>query len=317
MTTNGFNILINGKSGTVLGMGQEAVASAIGASGLTVAELCFSEPEDMQANLERLRHKRNALLVGGGDGTIRETAKYLAPFKRPFGILPFGTMNLLAHDLGLDTLASALSAYARGARQDTIDAGFVNGEIFLCCASIGTMPQASVYREKNRLINKFLLMPQLFLFVLRNFDRHKREHITITVDDATEKVRTPAVVVSANAFADSQKLTESNFKRTTLDGGELAVYIFTSTSHATHLRFLWRLIFGHWLNDPALITKQGRKVRITNHHRRDLVSIDGEVTKLKTPLDFSIEPGLIRMLVPLPEEPEAETSPKTPAETPA
>ena len=302
MASGGFNILINGKSGTVLDIGQPAVEAAIHDSGIEVVELCFSEPEDMHANLERMGKDDRRLLIGGGDGTIRETAKYLAEVKKPFGVLPFGTMNLLAHDLGLDTLQGALEAYAQGSREDTIDAGFVNGEIFLCCASIGTMPQASAYREKNRLTNKFLLMPQLFLFVLNNLDMHKREHITLDIDGVAEKYRTPAVVVSANRFADSLKLTESNFKRVSLDGGELAVYIFTSKSHATHLRFMWRLLFGHWLKDPELIELTGRQIRINNHHRRDLVSIDGEVMKLKTPLELTVKPGFLRVLVPLTSE---------------
>jgi diacylglycerol kinase family enzyme len=295
---NGFNILINAKSGTVLNMGLPAIEAAIGDSGLEVAELCFSEPEDMADNLTRLASQATPLLIGGGDGSLREAAKYLADKDKPFGVLPFGTMNLLAHDLGADTLAGALRGYAQDAQETRIDAGFVNGELFLCCASIGTMPQASRYRERRRLSNAVLLMPQLFLFILKNLDMHKRERIRLEVDGEKHSFRTPAVVVSANRFADSLSLTESNFKRQTLNGGELAVYIFTTTSHATHLRFLWRLLFGHWLKDPALIEKVGRRISLDSHYRRDLVSVDGEVMKMKLPLQIGIRPHALRVLVP-------------------
>src|SRR4051812_28490709 len=103
MAGKDFNILINRRSGTVLAMGEPAVEAAIADSSLDVAELCFSEPDQMSANLDRLIKSQQPLIVGGGDGTIRECAKVLAERGKAFGVLPFGTMNLLPHDLGFDT----------------------------------------------------------------------------------------------------------------------------------------------------------------------------------------------------------------------
>lgn len=297
-----FNILINRKSGTVLSMGEPAIEAAITASEIPVAELCLSDPEDMQANLERLSKKRERLLIGGGDGTIRETAKYLADHGKAFGVLPFGTMNLLAADLGFTSLPQALEAYARGTCEERMDAGFVNGEIFLCCASIGTMPQASVYREARRMTNKFLLLPQMFFFVADNMKRHGRARIVVEENGRMTRYRTPAVVVSANRFADSEKLTESNFKRISLSGAELAAYIFSTKSPTGHIRLLWRLIFGHWLKDPDLIERTGTHFKIWSQHHKPLVSIDGEVMKLKSPLDFTLKPDHVHVLMPLPEQ---------------
>ncbi|ESQ85652.1 hypothetical protein AEAC466_00325 [Asticcacaulis sp. AC466] len=298
MATDGFNILINGKAGTVLNMGRPAIETAISDSGLPVAELCFSEPEDMAQNLKRLAAQPERLIIGGGDGTIRETAKSLAGQQKAFGVLPFGTMNLLAIDLGFSSLQQALAAYAVGTTEQTMDAGFVNGEIFLCCASLGTMPQASVFREANRLTNKFLLMPKLFLFVLNNMDKNKRSRLVIEADGKMSKFRTPAVVISANRFADSEKLTESNFKRVSLRGGELAVYISTTKTSSDHVRLLWRLIFGHWLHDRDMTEMTGKRFRIFSQHHKPLVSVDGEVMKLKAPLEFTLKPDFVHVLVP-------------------
>ncbi len=304
MAAASFNILINGKSGTVLSMGQPTIEQAITHSGIKVDELCFSEPDEMQANLERLAAKKALLLIGGGDGTIRESAKYLSDQKKAFGVLPFGTMNLLAVDLGLTSLNHALESYARGVREDTMDAGFVNGEIFLCCASIGTMPQASVYREANRLKNKFLLMPELFMFVLRNMELHKRDRIVVhnLSEPGTQKMQrfhTPAVVISANRFADSEKLTESNFKRVSLSGGELAVYVSTTKTSTAHVRLLWRLIFGHWLKDPDMTELTGSHFKIWSQHHKPLISIDGEVEKLKSPLELTLKKDHVHVLLPV------------------
>jgi len=61
-----FNILINGRSGTVLNMGRDAIESAIAHSGIKVAELCFAEPDTMQAETDRLIALDAPLLIGGG-----------------------------------------------------------------------------------------------------------------------------------------------------------------------------------------------------------------------------------------------------------
>jgi diacylglycerol kinase family enzyme len=298
MGAQNFNILINVKSGTVLNMGVEAVEAAIEASGIPVVELCMSEPEDMHANLERLADAPDPIIVGGGDGTIRETAKFMAGKRNAFGILPFGTMNLLAADLGFTSLQDALSAYTRGAQATAVDAGYVNGEIFLCCASIGTMPQASVYREKTREQGAMLLIPRMFMFVLENLDRNKSQKVVMDIDGKMHRFRSPAVVISDNRFADTE-FTENNFKRVSLTGGELAAYVATTKTRTSHLRFLTRLLIGHWLRDPDVKEMTGRKITVWTKRKNELVSIDGEVVKLPTPLAFTLKPQSVNLLVPV------------------
>lgn len=296
--TNSFNILINKRSGTVLTMGEAAIEAAIAHSQIPVKEQIFAEPEDMQAELERLTARPEYLLIGGGDGTIRESAHYLATHKKAFGILPFGTMNLLATDLGLTSLQQALTAYAEGVTETTMDAGYVNGEIFLCCASIGTMPKASVFREKNRGENPFLLFPKMFLFVFNSLDKHKKQRVVLKVGNEMLKFHTAALVVADNRFADSDKLTDSNFKRDDLNGGELAAYIATTKTRSSHLRFMARLVFGHWLKDPDLTEVTGKTMTLWTRRKYELVSIDGEVQKMHTPLDFKLKAKFVHLLVP-------------------
>ncbi|MFT4090623.1 MAG: diacylglycerol kinase family protein [Asticcacaulis sp.] len=297
MTSTGFNILINGKSGTVLNMGHEAIEAAINESGLTVAELCFSDPEDMADNLARLSKKKAPLIIGGGDGTLRESAKYLSEHtNKPFGVLPFGTMNLLAKDLGADSLQTALDGYAKGVTEIKMDAGYVNGEIFLCCASIGVMPNAAVYREENRKGNDLWMIPRMFLYVLERFN--KRQRITLEADKAIHRFNTPAVVVSVNRFADSTLLDSNNFKRETLEGGELAAYVATTSTQAEHLRFLSALMIGNWLKDPGIQEIPAKRFALRGRRKKRLVSLDGEVITLKGDLTFTLKPKSIAVLVP-------------------
>lgn len=305
MTTTGFNILINKRSGTVLNMGLPAIEAAIASSGINVAELSLCEPDDMQAELSRFSQLANPLLIGGGDGTIRECARATAKSKKAFGILPFGTMNLMANDLEIHSLQAALAGYARGVTEHTMDAGFVNGEIFLCCASIGTMPQASQFREENRQANDFLMVPRLFLFVVDHLDKNKHQSLRLVIDGKKHKLHAAALVISNNRFAESTLWTQSNFRRTTLTGGELAVYAPTTKTPSSHLRFVMELLLGNWLKDPDLHERTGKHIILNTRRKRELVSVDGEVLQLNTPLDFRIRSKLIHLLLPGPPEEKA------------
>ena len=63
-----FNILINKRSGTVLNMGEAAIEAAIANSQIPIKEQIFAEPEDMQAELERLAARPEYLLTEQGVG---------------------------------------------------------------------------------------------------------------------------------------------------------------------------------------------------------------------------------------------------------
>jgi diacylglycerol kinase family enzyme len=293
-----YNILINAKAGTVLAMGIPALKDAFTLSGIEIAELCLCAPKDMAETLKRLCESDTPLLVGGGDGTIRETAKALSQGQKAFGILPFGTMNLLAKDLGLVSLTQALDAYARGSFEDAIDAAYVNGEIFMCAASIGPMPKASKLRENNRKTSKFLLLPKLFFYIIEQFEKYKRQKIILKLDGDIRRFRASAVVVSNNRFSRTANWLEHNFKRETLKGGLLAVYAAETKTHFGHLKFLFRLMLGNWLNDPSLSEFIGRSATLSTRRKKEWVSLDGEVFRMMRPLRFSLKPESIRILVP-------------------
>jgi diacylglycerol kinase family enzyme len=298
MSDKAYNILINARSGTVLNMGRDAIEAAIAHSGIDVAELYFADPENMQTETDRLIAMDVPLIIGGGDGTLRESAKYLCAQDKSFGI----------------------KAYANGAEPLAIDAGFVGDEIFLCCASLGTMPQASVFREEIRERSPLLMLPQLFLFVVNQLEKNKHKKMTLYLDGRKKRLRTAALVISANRFADNTGWRESNFKRHSLTGGELAVYAAHTQTKFGHARLLLRMIIGDWLHDPELKEWLGHKVGLRTHRKRELVSIDGEVLEMAMPLEFTIRPKLVKLLVPksapetTPEtvsEAETKTEPKT------
>jgi diacylglycerol kinase family enzyme len=86
-----------------------------------------------------------------------------------------------------------------------------------------------------------------------------------------------------------------------LTGGELAAYVATTKTRTSHLRFLTRLLLGHWLRDPDVRELTGSTITLWTKRKNELVSIDGEVVKLPTPLEFTLKPRSINLLVPVAE----------------
>ena len=110
-------VVLNASAGSLLGR-HEAEAEAAGhleAAGLD-AILVPDHPEGLCARLEdALAHGADAVVVGGGDGTIAAAAARLMKTGTALGILPLGTMNMLAKDLGIPlALDAAADALARG-----------------------------------------------------------------------------------------------------------------------------------------------------------------------------------------------------------
>ncbi len=294
----GFHIYINEGAGTVRRMGKAALEALISASGLDVECLYFLEPHDM---LEKIRECDEGVpvLIGGGDGTIRSCAAYFAKKNISFGVLPLGTMNLLARDLNIpDQIDSALGAYARGVEMFEIDAGMVNDEMFLCCSGLGTMPEASEYREQYRGDSQPILIPRLTAYVLRQMDRMNRKKLTLFLDGKKQKIKTSALVISSNQYGPQGRWTEENFLRTSLQDGILGVYSAAPYTFWDKLRLLFRLRMGDWKRDKALQEWDCTDLKIESHDETVLLSLDGETQEFDMPLEFSILPKHIKILIP-------------------
>lgn len=84
----------------------------------------------------------DVVVVGGGDGSISAAAQILADTGKPVGVLPMGTLNHFAKDLGIPLeLERAAATIARGVTRE-VDLGEVNGRIFINNSSIGFYARA-------------------------------------------------------------------------------------------------------------------------------------------------------------------------------
>ncbi len=142
----GIGIVVNPGAGSgALGSVDPAAALREGLPGANVVEL--DDAADLPAELERLAAGGCAAVgVAGGDGSINTAAGVALRHELPLVVVPAGTLNHLARDLGVETLEDAVEAVRRGTAAE-IDVGWIAGRPFLNTASFGSYVELVDARE--------------------------------------------------------------------------------------------------------------------------------------------------------------------------
>jgi diacylglycerol kinase family enzyme len=229
------------------------------------------EPGD---DLPALAREANADVLGmaGGDGSLGAVAQVALEQDVPLVVVPFGTRNHFARDLGLDRNdpLGALRAFADGVEQ-RVDVGRVGERLFLNNVSLGLYARLVHRRERRRRRREALARLRALLLTVR--DRRRRQRFTI--DGRT--VRARLVLVANNDYSlDLLSLGE----RERIDEGKLHLYI----PHGLR-RITWE--------ERACPT-----LEIGSPLPRVRAAVDGEPVELETPLRFEVEPLALRVLVP-------------------
>jgi diacylglycerol kinase family enzyme len=187
------------------------------------------------------RERFDALAVGGGDGTIGTAAAALAGTGIPLGVLPLGTFNHFARDLGIPApLELACVVIAEGHRRD-VDVAEVNGRIFVNNSSIGVYPYMLETRDAQRRtlgLGKWGAMALAFAWMLRRFPVHR---LTIHAPGAALQHKTPCAFIGNNCYALEGAALGT---RQALDRGELCVYVAHSQSWLHFLLVMLKAMLG-------------------------------------------------------------------------
>jgi YegS/Rv2252/BmrU family lipid kinase len=294
-------VLLNASSGKSQGRNKlrAALASAFGKHELS-ASVEFLSGEGLRDAAERALQKvcageLDAIVVGGGDGTISTVASVLAGTDVPLGIIPLGTLNHFAKDLNIPLdLDEAVALIATGDVR-SVDVGEVNGRIFINNSSIGLYPYLVLDRERRRRrerMPKWIAMILAGLRALRYFPVHR---FSIRAAGTTETDRSPCVFVGNNVY---QLNGRSLGTRERLDEGELSVYIAKQQSRLALLWLSCRAFLGFLNEQQDLRSFNIPAVDISSRHRRLLVAFDGEVETMRSPLHYRIRPRALRVFAP-------------------
>ncbi len=293
-------IVLNRSAGTLAGRpldeSAQAIRAAFAGQGAEVA-LIAAEPSACTREIRRaLDSDADVVVVGGGDGTIHTAANMLLPTGKALGILPLGTLNLLARDLGtpLD-LEEAARALAAGALR-TIDVAEVNGEIFLNSSVLGFYPSVVQEREEKRRRHRLLKWPAAALAMAKALHRLPLLDVRIDWGEGPRRVRTPVLAVSDNPY--DAGAGGALVRRSVLDSGRLGVYVARHRDAWGLLRLMGRTVLGTWQQDEELETLTATQLVVHSRRRRLKMVNDGEVRQMEPPLHYRIRPKALRVLAP-------------------
>jgi diacylglycerol kinase family enzyme len=255
-----------------------------------------------EATREAVKSGTEAVVAGGGDGTIRSVASALIGGELPLGVLPLGTMNHFAADLKIPTnLEGAMRVIAQGKAQ-ALDVGEVNGEIFLNNSSIGFYPpivQARDQEMRRSSRNKWLAMA---LATFKLMPKLSPLRLRISSGDWQVDRKTEVLFVG-----------NSEYRLSALDhgapdrleaGGFLCVYVAHTGSRLGLFGLALTGLFRDVKQTKSVEDWKLREFKVEVRQTRAIpVAFDGEVSTLRSPLLFRKRVGDLWVILPPPEPP--------------
>ena len=271
------------------------VEKALGSAGISGAVELVAGRRIAARAKELVKQGAKRIIVGGGDGSVGAAAQAVAGSDVTLGILPLGTLNHFARDLGIPfELGQAATLIAKGHTR-SVDVAEVNGRTFVNNSAIGLYPLMVVDREsqQHRLgRSKRLAMLVASLRTLAKFHDHR---LTLTSGEGRSVVDTPLLFVGNNDY--SLALPAAG-RREALDDGRLCVLVMRKKGAAGFLAATFRALAG-WTRRDDMVTMDGlTHLRVDIGRRHLTVSIDGETVEMTPPLDYRIRPGALRVHAP-------------------
>jgi len=301
---DGVVVLLNTDGGTVAQIGAAEAARQIAAAFAECELPALVLPTSGAALGQVLRARLAgssgggsgaAFVVAGGDGSIGTAAQELAGTGVPLGVIPLGTRNHFARDLGLPLdIPGAVAVIAAG-HVIGVDLGEVNGQVFVNNSSIGLYPamlrDVGQQRRQNRR-RKALAMAIALLRVLRQLPVRR---LRIEAEGWVRPLRTPFAFIGNNCYALELPMLG---RRPCLDAGELCLFIAHPVGGIGLLRLLLRLALGR-IDEASEFERFTLRELVIHSRRHHLhVSHDGELASLRPPLRYRVRPAALRVLAP-------------------
>ncbi|MDN2565405.1 diacylglycerol kinase family protein [Aquibium sp. A9E412] len=296
-----FLAVLNRNGGALATMDLDALADHIAAefaaAGHTV-EIRVVSGAEIPAALEAAAgaHQAEAVLAGGGDGTISAFAGRLMDSGKALAILPAGTMNLFARSLGIPLEPyAAVSALAAGRRR-RVDIASANGHPFVHQYSLGMHPELIDVRSRMHFETKLGKLRATARAALEIVWRPPRLRLALALDGGARRtVSVAGLAVTNNPYG------EGHLPYTdTPDGGVLGVYVTRARRRRDVLRFFLNMALGRWRANDQVEMHEAKAVHVAvlSPRRRFKCAIDGELKPLDGETHVKIHAGALEVVVP-------------------
>ena len=239
---------------------------------------------------EAVREGFEVVIAAGGDGTLNEVVNGIGGSSVRLGILPVGTMNVFATELGIPqgNLERAWSVIEQG-KVVEVDLPKANDTHFIQLAGVGL--DAEVVR-KTTADSKRALGPLSYLLTLVQVAAHKPSRVMLEAEGGRISEGSFALIGNGRLYGGPFPV----FQRASLFDGLLDVLVFQNQSHWDVVRYFQAIAFGTHPQLPDVEYFQTSTLRVTSSGDVP-VELDGEVAGM-LPCLFSVNSQKLRVLAP-------------------
>lgn len=220
------------------------------------------------------------VVAAGGDGTIHEVANGLAGSGAALGLLPMGTMNVFATELGLPVTDLARCwEIIRDNHTRSIDLPKANGRHFVQLAGIGL--DAQVVQETSAAFKRNF-GPLSYLICLAQIAGRTPPQLRIESDHAVTDEGSFVLIGNGRNYGGRLPF----FKQALIDDGRLDVLVFKRIGYLEIIRYMQDVIFSSHISSPDVEYFQTDRLRVSSE--TDVpVEMDGELAG-NCPVEFTI-----------------------------
>jgi diacylglycerol kinase family enzyme len=238
------------------------------------------------------------VVVAGGDGTLATAAGALLGRDTSLGVVPAGTLNHFAHDLGLPMDPAASLDVALGGRRATVDVASVNGRTFLNTSAVGAYVTYVRIRERwGRWLGYY---GASLVAALAAFVRLRSCVLEVAVEGRVRRYRSPLVFVGVG----ERELRPPRLGARA-EGGRRDLHLLI-VRHTSRLRLLRRGLrtllrgVGPWAAEGEVVSLLVERCTITLPASRGWAAADGEIVRFHGPLAYAYRRDALTVRVPDP-----------------
>lgn len=271
----------------------EKVSEALRAEGHTIIELGEAERgDDPNKLILKYQKQIDVVMVGGGDGSVREALPALVETQIPLAIMPLGTANNLARTFNIPSDPVESSKLLEEGVKACVDLGMANGIFFVNVAGLGISTE--INRKVSGWMKHHLGVLAFIITAFQLITRMNPFRAEIITDEGKPmftkswqisvcngKHYGAGMVIKEDASLDDQKLH----------------------CLSTEVKKWWQGFFlipsfmrGRYRQDQEVSLVEGREIRIETR-RTFHVDVDGDI-KTTTPVTFKVIPKILNLMIP-------------------
>lgn len=259
-------------------------------------EIYETTGDERVADVVRAALERGCDLVvaAGGDGTVSEVAEALVHTDIPLGIIPVGTANVLARELGLPLdLEGACALLASERATNSIDAMQVGDKFFFLQIGVGI--DSLMIRDTDRAAKRRFGRAAYLWTAIKWLIGYQPRRFTIAVDGRRLRPRAAEVLIANGGVLGTPPFSWGPHIRP--DDGRIDVCVVSARTLSDYLRVGWQVLIGHRRRGQNILYYSAERSVVIDADRPLPVQADGEILG-ETPVHVRAVPNAVMVVVP-------------------